>query len=102
MLILDEATASIDPLTEALVQEGMDELLRERTAIAIAHRLSTIKRADRIVVLRSGEVIEQGSHQDLLAAGGHYAELYDAYFRHQSLEYVQTAPGSDVLPPSAG
>ena len=83
VLILDEATASIDPLTEALVQEGMDELLRARTAIAIAHRLSTIKRADRIVVLRSGEIIEQGSHQDLLATGGHYAELYDAYFRHQ-------------------
>ena len=92
VLILDEATASIDPLTEALVQEGMEELLRERTAIVIAHRLSTIKRADRIVVLRAGEIIEQGGHERLLQAGGHYAELYNAYFRHQSLEYVQTAP----------
>ena len=92
VLILDEATASIDPLTEALVQEGMEELLRERTAIVIAHRLSTIKRADRIVVLRAGEIIEQGDHERLLQAGGHYAELYNAYFRHQSLEYVQTAP----------
>ena len=96
VLILDEATASIDPLTEALVQEGMDELLRERTAIVIAHRLSTIKRADRIVVLRAGEIIEEGAHEGLLQAGGHYAELYNAYFRHQSLEYVQTAPGGDL------
>ena len=107
VLILDEATASIDPLTEALVQEGMDELLRARTAIVIAHRLSTIKRADRIVVLRSGNIIEQGTHERLLQAGGHYAELYNAYFRHQSLEYIQTAPGSEAtpgseaLPPSA-
>ena len=94
ILILDEATASIDPLTEALVQEGMDELLRERTAMVIAHRLSTIKRADRIVVLRSGAIIEQGTHDRLLEAGGHYAELYNAYFRHQSLDYIQSAPGS--------
>ena len=102
VLILDEATASIDPLTEALVQEGMDELLRERTAIAIAHRLTTIKRADRIVVLRSGDIIEQGAHEDLLQAGGHYAELYNAYFRHQSLEYVQTAPGKPEPDPAPG
>ena len=78
------------------MQEGMDELLRERTAIVIAHRLSTIKRADRIVVLRAGEIIEEGAHEGLLQAGGHYAELYNAYFRHQSLEYVQTAPGGDL------
>lgn len=101
MLILDEATASIDPLTEALVQEGMDELLRARTAIVIAHRLSTIKRADRIVVLRSGNIIEEGTHDRLLQAGGHYAELYNAYFRHQSLEYIQTAPAREAPPPSA-
>ena len=90
VLILDEATASVDPLTEALVQEGMEELLRARTALVIAHRLSTIRRADRIVVLRSGRIIEEGSHEDLLKAGAHYSELYDAYFRHQSLEYLQS------------
>ena len=59
--------------------------------MVIAHRLSTIKQADRIVVLRSGRIIEEGSHQRLLDAGGHYAELYNTYFRHQSLEYVQAA-----------
>ena len=91
IVILDEATASVDPLTEALIQEGLDELLRDRTAIVIAHRLSTIKQADRIVVLRTGRIIEQGSHQQLLEAGGHYAELYNTYFRHQSLEYLQSA-----------
>ena len=91
VIILDEATASVDPLTEALIQEGLDELLRERTAMVIAHRLSTIKHADRIVVLRSGSIIEEGSHESLLHAGGHYAELYNTYFRHQSLEYVQAA-----------
>ena len=91
IVILDEATASVDPLTEALIQEGLDELLRDRTALVIAHRLSTIKQADRIVVLRSGRIIEQGSHEQLLDAGGHYAELYNTYFRHQSLEYLQAA-----------
>ena len=91
VIMLDEATASVDPLTEALIQEGLDELLRARTAIVIAHRLSTVRQADRIVVLRAGRIIEQGSHDGLLQAGGHYAELYNTYFRHQSLEYVQAA-----------
>ena len=91
IIILDEATASVDPFTEALIQEGLDELLHDRTAMVIAHRLSTIKQADRIVVLRSGRIIEEGSHQRLLDAAGHYAELYNTYFRHQSLEYVQAA-----------
>lgn len=91
LIMLDEATASVDPLTEALIQEGLDELLRERTAIVIAHRLSTVRQADRIVVLSAGRIIEQGSHDRLLQAGGHYADLYNTYFRHQSLEYVQAA-----------
>lgn len=87
ILILDEATASVDPLTEAQIQEGLELVLAGRTAIVIAHRLSTVRRVDRILVLRKGEVIEEGSHQALLARGGHYAELYRTYFRHQSPDY---------------
>jgi ATP-binding cassette, subfamily B, bacterial len=92
IVILDEATASIDPLTETLIQEGLDLVLEHRTAIVIAHRLSTVRHADRIIVLRQGEIIEQGNHADLLTRGGYYAELYNTYFRHQSLEYIERAP----------
>ncbi len=89
--ILDEATASIDPLTETLIQEGLDIVLEGRTSIVIAHRLSTVRSADRIIVLRKGAIIEEGSHDELIAQGGHYAELYNTYFRHQSLEYIERA-----------
>jgi ATP-binding cassette subfamily B protein len=89
IFILDEATASVDPLTETLIQEGLDEVMKRRTSIVIAHRLSTIRNADRIIVLREGEIIEEGDHNSLLAQGGHYAELYNTYFRHQSLEYIE-------------
>jgi ATP-binding cassette, subfamily B, bacterial len=92
IFILDEATASVDPLTEALIQEGLDVILKHRTSIVIAHRLSTIKNADRIIVLSKGKIIEQGTHDSLLRDGGHYAELYNTYFRHQSLEYLNTNP----------
>lgn len=91
IFILDEATASVDPLTETLIQEGLDVVLNNRTSIVIAHRLSTIKNADRIIVLREGEIIEEGTHDSLLRDGGHYAELYNTYFRHQSLEYIEEA-----------
>jgi ABC-type multidrug transport system fused ATPase/permease subunit len=90
ILILDEATASVDPLTEAQIQEGLDVVLRDRTAIVIAHRLSTIKTADRIIVLKQGNIIEEGTHDTLLQKGGHYAELYNTYFRHQSPDYDPT------------
>jgi ABC-type multidrug transport system fused ATPase/permease subunit len=91
ILILDEATASVDPLTEALIQEGLAEVIKERTAIVIAHRLSTIRSADRIVVLRKGQIIEEGTHDALMLAGGHYAELYNTYYRHQSPDYQPDA-----------
>lgn len=88
IFILDEATANIDPFTEAQIQSALSLIMRERTSIVIAHRLSTVRSADRIIVLRQGRIIEQGSHAQLIAAGGHYAELYNAYFRHQSLDYI--------------
>ena len=93
IFILDEATASVDPLTETLIQEGLDTLLGNRTSIVIAHRLSTIQHADRIIVLDHGEIIESGTHDELMRQGGHYATLYDSYFRHQSLEYIERMAG---------
>jgi len=87
IFILDEATASIDPFTEWQIQQALNLILKNSTSILIAHRLSTVKAADRIVVMERGRIIEEGNHQGLLARSGHYATLYNTYFRHQSLDY---------------
>ena len=87
IFILDEATASIDPFTEWQIQQALNLILKNSTSILIAHRLSTVKAADRIVVMEKGSIIEEGNHDGLLAQSGHYATLYNTYFRHQSLDY---------------
>ena len=89
IFILDEATASVDPFTEWQIQQALNLILKNSTSILIAHRLSTVKAADRIVVMQKGTIIEEGSHDGLLKQNGHYAELYNTYFRHQSLAYIE-------------
>jgi ATP-binding cassette subfamily B protein len=89
IFILDEATASVDPFTEWQIQQALSLILSKSTSILIAHRLSTVRSADRIVVIERGRIIEIGNHAGLLENGGHYATLYNTYFRHQSLAYVE-------------
>ncbi len=91
IFILDEATASIDPFTEWQIQQALKLILAQSTSILIAHRLSTVRSADRILVIEKGRIIEEGNHTSLLQQAGHYASLYNAYFRHQSLAYVEQA-----------
>ena len=79
-MILDEATASVDTVTEVLIQDALQRLLAGRTAVVIAHRLSTVRNADLICVVQAGRIVEQGTHQELLARGGLYRELYDRQF----------------------
>jgi len=83
LFIMDEATSSVDTLTEALIQRGMEALMEGRTSFVIAHRLSTIRRADRILVIEDGRIAEQGTHAELLRQRGHYYRLYTQQFRHQ-------------------
>ena len=92
ILILDEATSSVDSETEMLIQNALQELLKNRTALIIAHRLSTIKNADRILVIHNGEIWEQGTHADLLAQGGLYSRLYDLQYRFQDGERRSSSP----------
>ena len=80
MLILDEATSSVDTRTEEIIQKAMDKLSEGRTSFVIAHRLSTIKNADIILVLKDGDIVESGNHEELLAKGGFYADLYNSQF----------------------
>lgn len=84
MLILDEATSSVDTRTELITQKAMDRLTEHRTSFVIAHRLSTIKNADLILVLKDGDIIKQGTHDQLLAKGGFYADLYNSQFEKVS------------------
>ena len=86
MLILDEATSSVDTHTEILIQRAMDQLMEGRTSFVIAHRLSTIRDADLILVMRDGNIVEQGTHEELLAWSGFYAELYNSQFEMVEVE----------------
>ncbi len=93
VLILDEATASVDSATEARLQRALEELMRGRTALIIAHRLSTIRKADRIVVFHKGRIVEQGRHQELLDQGGLYARLYELQFARRETPGALLPPG---------
>jgi ATP-binding cassette subfamily B protein len=84
IMILDEATSSVDTRTEVRIQKAMDNLTKGRTSFIIAHRLSTIRNADLILVMKDGDIIEQGNHDELLAQNGFYAELYNSQFEQAS------------------
>jgi ABC-type multidrug transport system fused ATPase/permease subunit len=86
ILILDEATANVDTRTELVIQNALAKLLKGRTSLVIAHRLSTVRDADRVYVLEDGQIVEQGTHHDLLARGGAYAQLYARQFREVYVE----------------
>jgi ABC-type multidrug transport system fused ATPase/permease subunit len=96
ILILDEATSSLDSESEALIQDGLRSLRRGRTTFVIAHRLSTIRSADQILVLEAGEIVERGTHEELLARGGRYQQLYDKQYRFERDRFIN--PGEDFTP----
>jgi ABC-type multidrug transport system fused ATPase/permease subunit len=96
ILILDEATSSLDSESEAMIQDGLQTLRRGRTTFVIAHRLSTIRSADQILVLEGGEIIERGTHEELIAADGRYKQLYDKQYRFERNKFIN--PGEDFTP----
>ena len=99
VLILDEATSSLDSESEALIQDGLRSLRRGRTTFVIAHRLSTIRSADQILVLEGGEIVERGTHEELLDKGGRYRQLYDKQYRFERDRFIN--PGEDFTPEPA-
>jgi subfamily B ATP-binding cassette protein MsbA len=96
LLILDEATSSLDSESEALIQDGLRSLRQGRTTFVIAHRLSTIQSADQILVLEHGEIVERGTHEQLLALNGRYRQLYDKQYRFERDRFIN--PGEDFTP----
>jgi len=98
IFIMDEATSSVDTLTEALIQKGMETLMKNRTSFVIAHRLSTIKRASRILVVEGGRVVETGTHAELLKLGGKYYQLYTRQFRHQMEQRLDVFQEDQLAP----
>ncbi len=96
ILLLDEATSSLDSESEGLIQDGLRALRRGRTTFVIAHRLSTIMSADQILVLEQGEIVERGTHRELLAAAGRYRQLYDKQYKLERDRFIN--PGEDFTP----
>jgi subfamily B ATP-binding cassette protein MsbA len=101
ILVLDEATSSLDSESEALIQDGLRSLRRGRTTFVIAHRLSTIRSADLILVLEHGEIVERGSHDQLLALGGRYRTLYDRQYQLESDRFINPGEDFTAQPPKA-
>jgi subfamily B ATP-binding cassette protein MsbA len=100
ILILDEATSSLDSESESLIQDGLRSLRRGRTTFVIAHRLSTIRSADRILVLEHGEIVESGTHEELIEAAGRYRQLYDKQYNFEKDRFIN--PGEDFTPEPVG
>ena len=96
ILIRDEATSSLDSESEALIQDGLNRLRHGRTTFVIAHRLSTIRSADQILVLENGEIVERGTHDELLALNGRYKQLYDRQYQIELNRFIN--PGEDFTP----